>query len=205
MSRVVPSLKPCDSNLCDERRKVYEPMFFLTIYLISIGTGGHKPSLESFGADQFDDENPEERRKKMEIIRKTTGSPLTPMLNVLVAAIRKRNLQLPSNPSHLHEVPKSETTQRSLLSHTRKLEFLDKAAILDGTQDSVEQQQNPWKLATVTVEELKLIINMIPIWLTTLPFGICVAQAATFFIKQCVTMNRKIIHNFEIPQPQFMP
>lgn len=78
--------------------------------------------------------------------------------------------------------------------------FLDKAAILDVTQDSIEQQQNPWKLATVTkVEELKLIINMIPIWLTTLPFGICVAQAATFFIKQGVTMNRKIIHNFEIP------
>ncbi|CAN4118220.1 unnamed protein product [Withania somnifera] len=254
MSRVLPSLKPCDSNLCDERRKVHEPIFFLAIYLISIGTGGHKPSLESFGADQFDDENPEERRKKMSFFnwwnfglccglllgvtlivyvqehvswamadviltvvmassiaifyagrpsyryKKTTGSPLTPMLNVLVAAIRKRNLQLPSNPSHLHEVPKSATTQRRLLGHTKRLKFLDKAAILDGTQDPIEQQQNPWKFATVTkVEELKLIINMIPIWLTTLPFGICVAQAATFFIKQGVTMNRKIIHNFEIP------
>ncbi|PHU05354.1 Protein NRT1/ PTR FAMILY 5.7 [Capsicum chinense] len=254
MSRVIPGLQPCDSNFCDERRKVHEPIFFLAIYLISIGTGGHKPSLESFGADQFDDENPKERRKKMSFFnwwnfglccglllgvtlivyvqehvswamadviltvvmassiaifyagrpfyryRKTTGSPFIPMLNVLVAAIRKRNLQLPSNPSHLHDVPKSETTQRRLLGHTKRLKFLDKAAILDVTQDSIEQQQNPWKLATVTkVEELKLIINMIPIWLTTLPFGICVAQAATFFIKQGVTMNRKIIHNFEIP------
>lgn len=49
------------------------------------------------------------------------------------------------------------------------------------------------------VEELKLIINMIPIWLTTLPFGICVAQTATFFIKQGATMNLKITHNFTIP------
>lgn len=176
MSRVVPSLKPCESNLCDEQRKVHEPIFFLAIYLISVGTGGHKPSLESFGADQFDDENPEERRKKMSFFnwwnfglccglllgvtlivyvqehvswamadviitvvmassiaifyagrslyryRKTTGSPLTPMLNVLVAAIRKRNLQLPSNPSYLHEVPKSETTQRRLLGHTKRLQ-----------------------------------------------------------------------------------
>ncbi|XP_015055834.1 protein NRT1/ PTR FAMILY 5.6-like [Solanum pennellii] len=247
MSRVVPSLKPCESDLCDKRRNVHEAIFFLAIYLISVGTGGHKPSLESFGADQFDDENPQERRKKMSFFnwwnfglccglllgvtlivyvqehvswamadviltlvmassivifyagkpvyryRKTTGSPLTPMLNVLVAAIRKRSLQLPSDPSHLHEVPKSETNQKRLLSHTKRLTFLDKAAILDQTQD-------PWKLATVTnVEEVKLIINMIPIWLTTLPFGICVAQAATFFLKQGLTMNRKIIHNFEIP------
>lgn len=49
------------------------------------------------------------------------------------------------------------------------------------------------------VEELKLIINMIPIWLTTLPFGICVAQASTFFIKQGTTLNLKITHNFKIP------
>nr|XP_016435032.1 PREDICTED: protein NRT1/ PTR FAMILY 5.6-like isoform X1 [Nicotiana tabacum] len=254
MSRVVPSLKPCDSDLCHEPRKVHEAIFFLAIYLISIGTGGHKPSLESFGADQFDDDHPSEKKKKMSFFnwwnfglccglllgvtlivyvqdriswamadliltlvmasslvifiagrpfyryRKATGSPLTPMLQVLVAAIRKRNLHLPSNPSHLHEIPKSETSQRRLLCHTKKLKFLDKAAILDDKQYSIEQQQNPWKLASVTkVEELKLVINTIPIWLTTIPFGICVAQAATFFIKQGVTLNRKIVHNFEIP------
>ncbi|KAK4724978.1 hypothetical protein R3W88_027757 [Solanum pinnatisectum] len=54
MSRVVRSLKPCESDLT---RFVHEPIFFLAIYLISIGTRGHKPSLESFGANQFDDEN----------------------------------------------------------------------------------------------------------------------------------------------------
>lgn len=49
------------------------------------------------------------------------------------------------------------------------------------------------------VEELKLLINMIPIWLTTLPFGVSIAQASTFFIKQGVTLNRKITDDFEIP------
>ncbi|KAJ8570729.1 hypothetical protein K7X08_037701 [Anisodus acutangulus] len=254
MSRVVPSFKPCDADLCHEPRKIHEAIFFLAIYLISIGTGGHKPSLESFGADQFDDDYPEERKKKMSFFnwwnfglccglllgvtlivyvqdrvswamadliltlvmassivifvagrpfyryRKATGSPLTPMLQVFVAATRKRNLLFPANPSHLYEIPKSETSRRRLLCHTDKLKFLDKAAIPDGTQDSIVQLQNPWRLATVTkVEELKLVINLIPIWLTTIPFGICVAQAATFFIKQGVTLDRKIVHNFEIP------
>lgn len=78
--------------------------------------------------------------------------------------------------------------------------FLDKAATVEHDGNSAEKQ-SPWKLATVTkVEEMKLIINMIPIWVFTIPFGICVAQTSTFFIKQGATMNRKIIGNgFEIP------
>ena len=40
-------------------------LFFVALYFISLGTGGHKPCLESFGADQFDDNHLEERKKKM--------------------------------------------------------------------------------------------------------------------------------------------
>ncbi|CAA3002129.1 NRT1 PTR FAMILY [Olea europaea subsp. europaea] len=256
MSRLVPGLKPCDSGLCHEPYKVHEVVFFIAVYLISIATGGHKPSLESFGANQFDDDHPEERKKKMSFFnwwnsglccglllgvtvivyiqdqvswaaaditlsavmastiaifcmgrpfyryRKATGSPLTPMLQVIVAAIAKRNVPYPSDPDQLYEVPESDKTRMRLLFHTDKLKFLDKAAIIDDKQNKEEEKlkNNPWRLATVTrVEEMKLILNMIPIWLTTLPFGICVAQTATFFIKQSTTMNRKVFHNFIIP------
>ncbi|KAK6943580.1 Proton-dependent oligopeptide transporter family [Dillenia turbinata] len=254
MSREISSLKPCDAELCHEPRKIHEVVFFVAIYLISIGTGGHKPSLESFGADQFDDDHPVERRKKMsyfnwwnsalccglllgvtiivyvqdhvswgvaDIIltavmattivifcagrpfyryRIPTGSPLTPMLQVFVAAIAKRNLPNPSNASELYEVPKSQKTQDRLLFHTDKLKYLDKAAIIENKNVPLAKQQSPWRLATVTkVEELKLILNMIPIWLASLPFGICVAQASTFFIKQGTTLDRKIANGFLIP------
>ncbi|KAG8376961.1 hypothetical protein BUALT_Bualt09G0118500 [Buddleja alternifolia] len=253
MSRVVPGLKPCNTGLCHKPRRIHEIFFFLAMYLISIGTGGHKPSLESFGADQFDDDHPKERKKKMSFFnwwnfglccglllgvtiivyiqdniswaaadiiltvvmastivifcmgrpfyrfRKPMGSPLTPMLQVLVAAIAKRNLPYPSQPDQLYEAPKSDKAQGRLLFHTNKLKFLDKAAIIEEGQNSSEKQ-NPWRLATVTkVEEIKLIVNVIPIWLTTLPFGICIAQTATFFIKQGTTLNRKITDNFIIP------
>nr|GMD01449.1 protein NRT1/ PTR FAMILY 5.6-like [Ipomoea batatas] len=254
MSRVVPSLRPCGSEVCDEPRKAHEAIFFLAIYMISIGTGGHKPSLESFGADQFDDDHPDERKQKMSFFnwwnfglclgilvavtlivyvqdyvswaladmiltavmafsivvfcigrpfyryRKAGGSPLTPMLQVLVAAIRKRNLPCPSTSAELYEVPKSEYARGRLLCHTGKLKFLDKAAISEEKGRSAEEAENPWRLAPVTkVEEMKLVINMIPIWLTTLPFGICVSQTSTFFIKQGMTLNRKIANGFEIP------
>lgn len=73
------------------------------------------------------------------------------------------------------------------------IRFLDKAAIAEGNESSTEKPINPWRLASVTkVEEMKLILNMIPIWLATLPFGICIAQASTFFIKQGTTLDRKV-------------
>ncbi|GFP86293.1 protein nrt1/ ptr family 5.6 [Phtheirospermum japonicum] len=254
MSRVIPDLKPCGTGTCLEPRKIHEIFFFLAIYLISIGTGGHKPSLESFGADQFDDDHSEERKKKMSFFnwwnsglcaglilgvtvivyiqdhvswaaaditltavmaftivifwigrpfyryREPMGSPLTPLLQVLVAAVAKRNLPYPSETDQLHEVSKSGKSQGRLLFHTDKFKFLDKAAIIEEGRQNSTKKQNPWRLATVTkVEEMKLIINMIPIWLTTLPFGICVAQGSTFFIKQGTTLDRKITRDFTIP------
>lgn len=57
MSQFVPTLEP--------PRKIHQVVLFLGLYCISVGTGGHKPSLESFGADQFDDDHSEERMKKM--------------------------------------------------------------------------------------------------------------------------------------------
>lgn len=76
---------------------------------------------------------------------------------------------------------------------------MDKAAIIEDESNDTAEKQSPWRLATVTkVEEMKLVLNIIPIWIATLPFGVCVAQASTFFIKQGVTMDRKL-GAFEIP------
>ncbi|CAN0926470.1 Protein NRT1/ PTR FAMILY 5.7 [Linum grandiflorum] len=265
MSWFVPNLKPCGGRggggtMCHEPSKVHEVTFFIAIYLISLGTGGHKPALESFGADQFDDDHPGERRKKMSYFnwwnfglccglllgvtvivyvqdhvswgaadvilavvmgislaifiigrpfyryRVPTGSPLTPMLQVIVAAVRKRKLTHPSDPADLYQVAKSKMSHTRPLCHTDKLKFLDKAAIVEnrGTLNSAAaasaEKQSPWRLATVTrVEELKLLLNIFPIWLATITFGLTVAQGSTFFIKQCTVLDREIGNGFLIP------
>ncbi|CAL9180314.1 unnamed protein product [Musa hybrid cultivar] len=258
MSQIVPRLKPCDPVTCGRSLGLHEVIFFLAMYLISLGTGGHKPSLESFGADQFDDNHDEERRKKMSFFnwwnfalcsglilgvtvvvyvqdrvgwwqadvaltatmalslviflagrpfyryRKPEGSPFTPMLQVVAAAMAKRHLPLPSDARELCEVPETQTTSKRLLCHTNKLRFLDKAAIIEQKHDEAATaaagKQNPWRLATVTqVEELKLVLSMVPIWITVLPFGICIAQTNTFFVKQGSVMDRQIGNGFIIP------
>ena len=65
MSQFIPSLKPCNNEICHWPRKVHEVVFFLALYCVALGTGGFKPCLQSFGADQFDDDHLEERKKKM--------------------------------------------------------------------------------------------------------------------------------------------
>ncbi|CAN1292007.1 Protein NRT1/ PTR FAMILY 5.6 [Linum perenne] len=251
MTWFLPSLKPCgggSTSVCREPKKIHEVTFFIAMYLISVATGGHKPALESFGADQFDDDNKEERMKKTSFFnwwncalccglflgvtvivyiqdhvswgaadvilavamglslavfiigrpfyryRVPKGSPLTPMLHVIVAAIRNRNLPHISSPALLYELPRSEMSRTRQLCHTDNIKFLDKAAIVE------DRKPSPWKLTTVTrVEELKLLINMLPIWLTTIPFGLNIAQGSTFYIKQSTLLDRSIGDNIVIP------
>ncbi|KAJ0987312.1 hypothetical protein J5N97_005668 [Dioscorea zingiberensis] len=66
LSASVPAFKPpdCVGSVCPEATAAQYSVFFLGLYLIALGTGGIKPCVSSFGADQFDDTDPNERMKK---------------------------------------------------------------------------------------------------------------------------------------------
>ncbi|XP_054805318.1 protein NRT1/ PTR FAMILY 7.1-like [Prosopis cineraria] len=38
--------------------------FYLSIYLVAFGYGGHQPTLATFGADQYDEKNPKQKKSK---------------------------------------------------------------------------------------------------------------------------------------------
>lgn len=61
-------------------------------------------------------------------------------------------------------------------------------------------KSDPWRLCTVTqVEEVKLLIRMLPIWVTNLMFSAVFAQVGTLFLNQGTTLDRHMGPNFEIP------
>ncbi|MBA0787026.1 hypothetical protein Gotri_006758 [Gossypium trilobum] len=134
--------------------------------------------------------------------KETPGSPVIQILQVLVAAIRKRNVKFPSDISRLYEDP----AQKLRLSHTNRLRCLDKATIITSKDNKTSEASltpNPWSLCSVTrVEEVKMLTGVLPIWATTIMFWTVYAQMVSFSVQQALTMERSI-GNFVIPATSF--
>lgn len=176
LSASVTGLKPsCDKNGCHTTTS-QAIVTFVALYLIALGTGGIKPCVSSFGADQFDETDEIEKKKKSSFfnwfyfsinigaliassvlvwiqmnvgwgwgfgipavamaiavvsfftgsrlyrIQKPGGSPLTRIFQVVIAAFRKLNVQVPSEKSLLYETADEECQ----IQGSRKLQHTDK-------------------------------------------------------------------------------
>ncbi|XP_009785350.1 protein NRT1/ PTR FAMILY 6.4 [Nicotiana tabacum] len=129
--------------------------------------------------------------------KKPEGSPLTIIWRVLILAWRKRKLSYPSDPGFLNEYHNAK------VPHTKMLRCFDKAAILDEYTAANENRNNPWIVSTVTqVEEVKMVLKLIPIWSTCILFWTVYSQMNTFSIEQATFMNREV-GKFGIPAGSF--
>ena len=64
MTASVKGLKPmCHDGVCDPTSG-QSAVVFVALYLIALGTGGIKPCVSSFGADQFDESDESEKQSK---------------------------------------------------------------------------------------------------------------------------------------------
>ncbi|XP_074294289.1 protein NRT1/ PTR FAMILY 8.3-like isoform X2 [Silene latifolia] len=257
ISALAPALRPaeCVGSVCPVATPAQNAIFFGGLYLMALGTGGIKPCVSTFGADQFDDTDPDERVKKGSFFnwfyfsinigslvssslivwiqenvgwgigfgipalfmgvaiscflsgtplyrfQSPAGSPLTRMCQVIVASFQKRKLEVPQDSSHLYETRDKQPTIGGTrkLEHTEGMMYLDKAATLSNTDMKTEELCSPWSLCTVTeVEELKILIRMLPIWATGIVFSAVYSQMATMFIEQGMVMDRTV-GTFTIP------
>lgn len=74
-----------------------------------------------------------------------------------------------------------------------RLRFLDKAAVISDPSLVYGDCQSSCSLCTVTeVEELKILIRLLPIWVTGIFFGAAISQMHSTFIQQGTVMNTKI-------------
>ncbi|KAJ6702459.1 PROTEIN NRT1/ PTR FAMILY 5.4 [Salix koriyanagi] len=70
--------------------------------------------------------------------------------------------------------------------------------------DASSKTRNPWRLCSLNqVEEVKLVLRLLPIWLSCLMFTVVIVQTHTLFIKQGSTMTRSIGPNFQVPPASF--
>ncbi|PON83218.1 Proton-dependent oligopeptide transporter [Trema orientale] len=128
-------------------------------------------------------------------VRKTK-SPAKDLIQVLITAFKNRKLQLPNNPSELHEFELQHymNSGKRKVQHSPMFRFLDKAAIKEG---SIDNSRLP---CTITqVEGAKLVLGMLLIWLVTLVPNTIWAQINTLFVKQGTTLDRNLNSRFSIP------
>ncbi|OVA06686.1 Proton-dependent oligopeptide transporter family [Macleaya cordata] len=234
-------------------------LFFLSLYLVAVGEGGHKPCVQTFGADQFDEDKLEEKRAKSSFFnwwffgicggasagmlivfyvqdnvgwvigfgipsfamafalvlflfgrrlyrrQVPMGSPVVQVVQVFVAACCKRHLCVSKDGYEVlcsedgGVVMASNKGRTRSLTRTDQFRCLDKATIIDEF-DALSDTRNNWRVCSVTqVEELKLLLGLVPIWLSCLMFAVTQAQGATFFTKQGSSMDTRMGHNFHVP------
>ncbi|KAL9259366.1 NRT1/ PTR FAMILY 5.1-like protein [Drosera capensis] len=66
MAVSLKSLRPyCTSDgICSKASPLQIGFFYMALYIIAVGAGGTKPNISTFGADQFDELNPHEKKLK---------------------------------------------------------------------------------------------------------------------------------------------
>jgi solute carrier family 15 (peptide/histidine transporter), member 3/4 len=132
--------------------------------------------------------------------RVPTGTPLKRLSQVVVAACRKVALKVPADAGMLYEVSDKVDPQPKI-AHTGEFSFLDKAAIVTASdfEEVTAEAGSSWKLCTVTqVEELKILLRLLPIWATSVIMSSAYAQMNTTFIQQGSVMNMSIL---SVPVP----
>ncbi|KAL4388917.1 hypothetical protein GQ457_09G027760 [Hibiscus cannabinus] len=225
---------------------------FTALYVLAIGEGGHRPCVQTFAADQFDENDPQEKAAKSSFFnwwyvgivtgasiaivvviylqdnvswaagfgvlsvslaaalavflagikryrkQRPTGSPFTMLAQVFVAAAKKRRVsETHGGRGICYEDVRIRGSHN--LARTDQFRFLDKAMIIDN-KDILSNTKDPWRLCSLNqVEEVKLVLRLIPIWLACLMFSAVVTQTNTFFTKQGSTMLRSIGPNFQVP------
>ncbi|XVF63970.1 hypothetical protein PTKIN_Ptkin09bG0129400 [Pterospermum kingtungense] len=132
---------------------------------------------------------------------KPEGSALIRILQVLVSAIRNRDLPIPKKEDELYEIYDNRRVmvRNEVLQRTNQFRFLDRAAVHMTSEGSMTP--GPWRLSPVTqVEETKILLRMLPIIISTVFINTCLAQLQTFSIQQSMTMDTRIF-GFRIPAP----
>ncbi|CAI0549382.1 unnamed protein product [Linum tenue] len=141
-----------------------------------------------------------------------TGSPITTLFKVLAAAIYNAcKSRSPSNAIMGMETSSCSTTTTTSegedrtdqsktpnkTTATESLNFLNRAT---GNKNAAYRML---QCKTNEVEEVKIVVRILPIFMSTIMLNCCLAQLSTFSVQQAATMNTKL-GSFKVP-PASLP
>ncbi|XP_074578544.1 protein NRT1/ PTR FAMILY 4.6-like [Curcuma longa] len=117
-----------------------------------------------------------------------TGSPITTIAKVLLAAISSRRSNFQSARNAVIDLEQSSPAKESKESEVRpgeELKWLNRAAEgrpLHGALSCTAHE----------VEDVKVVLKLLPIFLSTIMLSCCLAQLSTFSVQQAATMDTRV-------------
>ncbi|KAI4363638.1 hypothetical protein MLD38_019829 [Melastoma candidum] len=225
LTATLVSLRPhqctAGSSTCDPPSKIQSATLYVGITLSVLGVGGSVFTMTTLGANQFDNEKQQGAffnwsffcQGQSHWLRsflighrcyrhiKPQGSPFTSLACVLVAALRKRKLPIPSDSNAYYSRIQEKSKGELALIPREKFGFLNRAAIkMEGDVNSDGMIVKRWRLCTVQqVEDLKMLIGVSPLWLSSILLSTPVAVQNSMTVLQALTVNRRLGSSFEIP------
>ncbi|KAK9995951.1 hypothetical protein SO802_020637 [Lithocarpus litseifolius] len=154
--------------------------------LLVVGAGGIRPCNLAFGVDQFN-ANTESGKRGISSFFNWYYFTFTFAMMVIVAAVKKRQLKVPSTPSFL-----TRTSSAAIRTPEDQLKSDGSAA-------------NPWRLCRMQqVEQVKCVMRVIPIWVSASVYCIVLVQQQTYAVFQALQFDRRLGNtNFDIPAASY--
>jgi peptide/histidine transporter 3/4 len=205
LSATLPALRPAHF------------FFYVSLYLIAVAQGADKPCGLAFAADQFDAAHPEERASRGSLfnwwffcmavgisvavsavgyIQESVGWGVgfgVPCAVVLCAfAVFLLGTPTYRLYNRKHQPPSSSSDSESpflrLARGLRRAILFRRGGGGGGSNHAAEAE-----------EDARCVLRLLPIWATSLAYGVVYAQIMTLFNKQGRTLDRRTVGGFELP------
>ncbi|KAM3194935.1 hypothetical protein ACQJBY_071158 [Aegilops geniculata] len=201
-------------------------IFYVSLYMVALAEAGHKPCVQAFGADQFDQHHPEESVSRSSFFNwwflgMCSGTAATTMVSSYIqdnigwglgfgipCLIMVFALAMFMFGTHRYRYYTS--TQSSPFARLARA----LVALIRGSKSSqcANTNQCVWSLVTSTTlpgedaeinaehrEEVRGLLRLFPIWATCIIYAVISSQSPTFFTKQVATLDRRIGATFRVP------
>ncbi|KAI3879163.1 hypothetical protein MKW98_028730 [Papaver atlanticum] len=221
-----------DNLSCSSPSTLEVIFFFSSLYLIGIGCAGYKTCAPAFGADQFDELNPNESKSKssffnwwlfglsvgsgsshliLNYVQDNLGWGLSfgiSCISMVIALIIVMSGTKSYRYTHIKDTDKANPLKWLTNGF---LDVVKNWRSTSSTSSTIPIQVEPITNITPgsknagttsvisTVEDVKAVLRLAPVWIIGLIYPIVYAQVLTFFTKQGSTMDRSIGPDFQVP------
>ncbi|KAF7107090.1 hypothetical protein CFC21_107770 [Triticum aestivum] len=187
-------------------------IFYVSLYMVALAEAGHKPCVQAFGADQFDQHHPKESVSRSSFFNwwflgMCSGTAATTMVSsyiqdnigwglgfgipCLVMVFALAMFLFGTRRYRYYTSTQSRSSPFARLARVL-------VALIRGSKSS----QCANTLAGEDAEfsaEVRGLLRLFPIWATCIIYAVISSQSPTFFTKQVATLDRRIGATFRVP------